>query len=304
MRRILALALCMTPPAAALEPIRVSPSVYYIRGDSGVPSPANRGHTSNAGFVVTREDVVVFDALGTPVLGKELIDAIRIITPLPIRRVVVSHYHADHVYGLQPLKALGAEIWAQRAARTYLDSEGAQQRLAERRKSLAPWVGADTRLVPADRWLEGEESFTSGGLTFRVFPIGPAHTPEDLAMVVEEEGVLFVGDVMFAGRLPFVGEADSKAWIAAIDRIVKFNPRILIGGHGGVSRDAAADLRLTRDYLAYLREKMGTAAEELEDFEVAYRKTDWSRFSHLPAFEAVNRRNAYNTYIRIQGGDK
>jgi glyoxylase-like metal-dependent hydrolase (beta-lactamase superfamily II) len=269
-----------------------------------VPSPANRGHTSNAGFVVTREGVVVFDALGTPVLGKELIDAIGKITPSPIRRVIVSHYHADHVYGLQPLKALGAEIWAQRAARAYLDSESAQQRLAERRRSLAPWVGADTRLVPADRWLEGEQTFTSGGLTFRVFPIGPAHTPEDLAMAIEEEGVLFVGDVMFTGRLPFVGEADSRAWIAAIDRMMKFNPKILIGGHGDASRDAAADLRMTRDYLVYLRETMGAAADELEDFDAAYRRTDWSRYSHLPAFEEANRRNAYNTYIRMQGGDK
>lgn len=304
MRLILALALSMALSAAALEPIRVSPSVYYIRGNSGIPSQANRGHTSNAGFVVTREDVVVFDALGTPVLGKEFIDAIRKITPLPIRRVIVSHYHADHVYGLQPFKALGAEIWAHRAARAYLDSEGAQQRLAERRKSLAPWVGVDTRLVSADQWLEGEISFRLGGLTFRVFPVGPAHTPEDLAMAVEEENVLFVGDLMFAGRIPFVGEADSKSWIAAIDRIVQFKPKILIGGHGDASRDAAADLRMTRDYLVYLREKMGAAASELEDFEVAYAKTDWTRFAHLPAFEAANRRNAYNTYIRIQGGDK
>jgi len=92
--------------------------------------------------------------------------------------------------------------------------------------------------------------------------------------------------------------------IAAIDRIVKASPRILIGGHGTASRDAAADLRLTRDYLAYLRESMGAAAEELEDFEVAYRRTDWSRFARQPAFEEVNRRNAYNTYIRMQGGDR
>ena len=49
---------------------------------------------------------------------------------------------------------------------------------------------------------------------------------------------------------------------------------------------------------------MGAAAAELEDFEVAYRRTDWSRFSQVPAFEAVNRRNAFNTYIRMQGGDK
>ncbi len=300
----LALMCCLALPAAALESIRVSPSVYYIRGETGVPSLANRGHTSNAGFVVTKEGVVVFDALGTPVLGREFIAAIRKVTPAPIRRVIVSHYHADHFYGLPPFKDAGAEIWAHAAAAVYLKSDAAQQRLAERRTSLAPWVGANMRLLPADRWVDGEVSFKLGGLTFRVFPVGPAHTPEDLAMAVEEENVLFVGDLMFGGRLPFVGEADSRAWITAIDRIVKFNPRVLIGGHGDASRDAAADLRLTREYLVYLREKMGAAANELEDFETAYAKTDWSRFSHLPAFAEANRRNAFNTYIRMQGGDK
>jgi glyoxylase-like metal-dependent hydrolase (beta-lactamase superfamily II) len=303
-RIALALALWLGTNAFALEPIRVSDSVYFIQGEAGVPSAANRGHTSNAGFVVTRDGVVVFDALGTPVLGSEFVDAIRKVTAAPIRRVIISHYHADHFYGLPALKDAGAEIWAHRAARSYIDSEAAQLRLAERRESLAPWVGADMRLVPADRWLEGETSFRMGTLSFRVFPVGPAHTPEDLAMFVEGEEVLFVGDLMFAGRIPFVGDADSRAWIAAIDRIVKFNPKIMIGGHGDVSRDAAADLRMTRDYLVYLREKMGAAATELEDFEVAYARTDWSRFSHLPAFEAANRRNAYNTYIRMQGGDK
>ena len=61
---------------------------------------------------------------------------------------------------------------------------------------------------------------------------------------------------------------------------------------------------MTRDYLVFLREKIGAAAAELEDFDVAYKRADWSRFAHLPAFEAANRRNAYNTYIRMQGGDK
>ena len=127
---LLLLALFLALPVQALEPIRVSESAYFIRGEAGVPSVANRGHTSNAGFVVTREGVVVFDALGTPVLGKEFIDAIRKVTPVPIRRVIVSHYHADHFYGLPPFKDLGAEIWAHRAARTYLDSEAAKLRLA------------------------------------------------------------------------------------------------------------------------------------------------------------------------------
>ena len=302
--RIFLLLFIFSMNAFGLEPVQVSKSVYFVRGDTGLPSIANRGFTSNAGFVLTWDGIVVFDTLGTPVLGQELLAAIRNLSRTPLRRVIVSHYHADHFYGLGAFKAEGAEIWAHRAARPYLSSEAPKLRLEERRRSLAPWVDENTQLIPADRWLDGEETFKFGGLTFRVFPVGPAHTPEDLAMLVEEERVLFVGDLMFSGRIPFVGDADSKGWIAAIDRIVKYEPQVMIGGHGNASYDAAADLRMTRDYLVYLRETMGAAANELVDFEEAYKKTDWSRFSQLPAFEAANRRNAYNTYIRIQGGDK
>lgn len=304
MKVLLAALTLIAAESVAVEPIQVSRSVFFIRGETAVPSPANRGHTSNAGFVVTADGVVVFDALGTPVLGKEFLLAIRKTTSQPVRRVIISHYHADHFYGLEAFKAAGAEVWAHQAGRTYLASEAPRARLEERSRTLAPWVPANLTMVPADRWLAEETTFRMGGLTIRIFPVGPAHTPEDLAMLVEEEQVLFVGDLMFAGRIPFVGNADTRAWIAAIDRVVKFNPRVLIGGHGDASNNAAADLRLTRDYLEYLRRTMGAAANDLLDFEEAYAKTDWSRFSQLPAFEAANRRNAYNTYIRIQGGDK
>lgn len=298
-------ALCLflwASAAVALEPVQVSKSVYFVRGETAVPSAGNRGHTSNAAFVVTTGGVVVFDALGTPVLGAQFREAIRRVTPLPVRRVIVSHYHADHFYGLAAFK--DAEIWAQRAARAYLDSDAPKARLAERSRTLARWVPADMPFVRPTRYVDREESFRLGAHRFRVLPVGPAHTPEDLALLVEGEGILFVGDLMFNGRVPFVGEADSKSWIAATDRLVRLKPRVMIGGHGDVSRNAAADLRLTRDYLAYLRETMGRAADDWVDFDEAYAKTDWSRFSALPAFEAVNRRNAYNTYIRMQGGDR
>jgi glyoxylase-like metal-dependent hydrolase (beta-lactamase superfamily II) len=290
--------------AKGVEAIQLSPSVYFVRGASGVPSQENRGHTSNAGFVITKEGVVVFDALGTPVLGAELLAEIRKRTQAPIRRVIVSHYHADHFYGLAPFRAAGAEIWAHGRVKPYLASNAPKERLAERSRTLAPWVPQDMPMVPPTHFLAGEEAFRLGGLTFRVIPVGPAHTVEDLALLVEEEGVLFVGDLMFAGRIPFVGDADSRGWIAAIDRVVRYEPRVMVGGHGDASRNAAADLRLTRDYLVHLRKTMGEAANDLVDFEEAYKKTDWSRYAHLPAFEAANRRNAYNTYIRIQGGDK
>ena len=74
--------------------------------------------------------------------------------------------------------------------------------------------------------------------------------------------------------------------------MIPLAPAVVVPGHGPASRDVARDLAITRDYLAYLRETMGRAARDLEPFDDAYAKTDWSRFRGLPAFEPANRINA------------
>jgi glyoxylase-like metal-dependent hydrolase (beta-lactamase superfamily II) len=292
---------CAAQPATVpVIPIRISAHCYYVQGYSGEVSLANQGFNSNAGFIVTEAGVVVFDALGTPPLGAALVDAIRAVTARPIKRVIVSHYHADHFYGLQALKQAGAEVWAHVDAKPYLASDAPKLRLEERRTSLAPWVDESAGIVEPDLWIDGDTAFQLGGLTFNVTHVGPAHTPEDLALVVVEEGVFFAGDLMFGGRVPFVGDADSKAWLVAIDKLERYRPKVLVGGHGDASFEAARDLALTREYLLYLREKMGEAVEAFVPFDEAYARTDWSRFSQLPAFEAANRRNAYNTYLLME----
>jgi glyoxylase-like metal-dependent hydrolase (beta-lactamase superfamily II) len=294
------LARAAEPASVPVVPVRVSAHCYYVQGQSGEASHHNQGFTANAGFVVTDAGVVVFDALGTPPLGAELLRVIRTVTERPVVRVIVSHYHADHFYGLQAFKAAGAEVWAHAAARPYLASEAPRLRLEERRRSLAPWVDETARIVEPDVWVEGDTAFRLGGLTFGLYHVGPAHTPEDLALVVEEEGVFYAGDLMFGGRIPFVGEADSRAWLAAIDKLEETRPKVLVGGHGAASFDAARDLALTREYLTFLRQTMGQAVDGFVPFEEAYARTDWSRFAHLPAFEGANRRNAYNTYLLME----
>ena len=79
---------------------------------------------------------------------------------------------------------------------------------------------------------------------------------------------------------------------------------LAVPGTGPVSTDPGPDLQLTRDYLLHLRAVMGAAARELEPFDEAYARADWSRFEHLPLFRAANRMNAYNTYLLMeqQGG--
>ncbi len=298
----IALAPARAAESLQLKPTRLAAHTWFFQGEPGMASTANKGFMSNAGFVVTGDSVLVFDALATPALGEAMVAAIRTVTPLPIKRVIVSHYHADHFYGLQAFK--GAEVWAHENGKAAIASDGARDRLAQRREALAPWVDAQTRLVPADRWLAFGPSrvmaFEMGGLHFRLFDAHGAHSGEDLILMVDEDKVLFAGDLFVTGRIPFVGDANSRVWLGEIERMLAVGPRIAVPGHGAASSAPAEDMRLTRDYLLYLREKMGAAAADLVPFDGAYGKVDWSRFSSYPAFEQSNHLNAYGTYLLME----
>lgn len=300
--------LCAAFAAAAQAPtpkaVQVAPDAYMVQGVSALGTSANRNFISNAAFFVTRDGVLVVDALGSPALAVELLAEIRRITPAPVRYLVVTHYHADHIYGLQAFKDAGATVIAHKDGQLYLNSDTALLRLKASREELAPAVDASTRLVAADRWIGERTTLQLGGVDFVLQPAGPAHTPEDLVVWVPQRKLLFAGDLVFRGRVPFVGQADSGRWITALDTLLAFDASVIIPGHGPVSQSARADLELTRDYLAYLRQTMGEAARNMDPFEEAYARTDWSRFEKLPLFNAANRINAYNTYLLMEQGSR
>jgi glyoxylase-like metal-dependent hydrolase (beta-lactamase superfamily II) len=286
--------------AIQLNLIQVAPHTYFVQGLLEMGSSANQNFISNSGFVVTPKGVVVVDTLGSPILAQKLITEIKKITKKQIVALIVSHYHADHVYGLQEFKKIGVKIYAQGEGRNYLYSETARQRLIASRIDFAPWVNSNTQLVAADVWIDQQTKLNIGGVEFLLSRVGPAHAPEDLMVYVPSEKVLFAGDLVFRGRIPFVGNADSKGWLAALDAIEELKPQTVIPGHGAYSINPREDIIYTKNYLNYLRESMSKAAINLDPFEEAYQQADWSEYEGMPLFRAANRMNAYNVYLSIQ----
>ncbi|QTD47266.1 MBL fold metallo-hydrolase [Ottowia testudinis] len=283
-----------------MQPREVAPGCWFVEGLSALGSPANQNFISNAGFIVTSAGVVVIDALGSPVLAERLLAEIRKVTPQKVTHVILTHYHADHVYGLQVFEKLGARIVAHQAGREYLYADTARLRLEQSRKDLAPWIDGKTHLVAATEWIDARRELTVGDTRLVLQPVGPAHTPEDLAVYVPARKVLYAGDLVFRSRIPFVGQADSRNWIVSLDKLLAFDAAVVVPGHGPASTEARQDMQLTRDYLAYLRKTMGAAARDMTPFDEAYKATDWSAFEHLPLFGAANRMNAYNTYLLME----
>ena len=288
-----------SPVPVDMTPIQVSPHAYYVRGATGIATD-NYGFISNAAFVVTDEGVVVFDTLGTPALGAGLLASIRGVTDAPIKTIYISHYHADHMYGAQAFSASGAEIVASDGAKLYLEGEVAGQRLQERRQSLSPWVNDDTHIVEPDRYLQGEERFTLGGVRLRVLNIGSAHSEGDLVLFVENDAVLFSGDIVFQERIPFLGSSSSAEWLEVLNEMEQMDVVAIVPGHGAAAESPREVVSLTREYLSFVRAAMQQAVAEWIPFDEAYEATDWGDFIEYPAFLETNRRNAYGIYLSLE----
>jgi hypothetical protein len=120
-------------------------------------------------------------------------------------------------------------------------------------------------------------------------------------MLVKDYAVLFGGDVIYGGRVPFLDspETDVDQWLAGLDYIAGLKDRVryVVPGHGALADDPAQAVRATRDYIRYVRAAMARAVHDFVPFDEAYRETDWSAYAKLPAFAASNRGNAYRIYL-------
>jgi glyoxylase-like metal-dependent hydrolase (beta-lactamase superfamily II) len=282
--------------------------VWYSTGNPGIPGKDNEGNTSNAGYVITSDGVAVFDALGTPSLGWALLQDIRMRTDKKVRYVIASHYHADHIYGLQAFRDhTEAIIVAQERSGEYKDNEPiadekANQRLDQRRAALSPWVDANTRVVPPNITFKERMTITLGETRLTLLYAGPAHSSSDIMMMVEPDGVLFAGDIVQNGRIPFMNSDDvsTTQWLHALDEVAALDPKFIIPGHGRTSTEAQQAIAFTRDYIRHVRNTMTMAVQNWTDFDVAYEQADWSKYRDLPAFAANNRGNAYRIYLELE----
>jgi glyoxylase-like metal-dependent hydrolase (beta-lactamase superfamily II) len=281
-----------------MQLIKVSEHVYYVEGSSGAPTDFD-GFMSNASVVVTGKGVLIFDSLGTPSLAYLLLSKIRQLTDEPIVKLVVSHYHADHIYGLQVFKEAGAQIVAALGAKTYLESDTSDNRLKERRESLFPWVNEDTHIIVPDVYIDKKTIFTMGEVTFEITALGSTHSDGDLSIRVQPDQVLLAGDLVFMGRIPFVAGSHPQNWIKNLNALETKEIKVIIPGHGPASEDLNNAAKFTQDYLMYLHKTMRQAVDDLTPFDEAYSQANWSQYEKYPAFQA-NRMNAFFMYLALE----
>jgi cyclase len=202
----------------------------------------------NAGFVIGDDGVAVIDTFQDPRPAKALLSEIRKITPLPIRFVVNTHYHLDHVNGNDVFAAAGATIVAHRNVRAWMRTENIKMLdppvTAEKKARVAalslPTVVHDSHM---DLYLGSRR------INVRYYP---GHTGGDSVVSVPDAHVVFCGDMLWKQHVPNLIDASTGAWVESLDRMQKdYGPATWVPGHGDVAN--GQDVTIFRNYLADLR---------------------------------------------------
>ena len=207
----------------------------------------------NAGFVIGDDGVLVIDTFQDPRPAKALLAEIRKLTPLPIRFVVNTHYHLDHVNGNDVFAATGATIVAHRNVRAWMRTENIKmldppvtpEKKARVESLTLPTVVYDSHI---------ELYLGSRRINIRYYP---GHTGGDSVVFVPDARVVFCGDMLWKDHIPNLIDASTGAWIESLDAMQKdamqkdYGPSTWVPGHGGIAN--ANDVLVFRKYLADLR---------------------------------------------------
>ncbi|UEM02282.1 quinoprotein relay system zinc metallohydrolase 2 [Skermanella rosea] len=297
---ILLLCLSGTGPAVA-DPLRVEEVAAGIFVHAGLPEYAGRsngGDVANMAFVVGTQAVAVIDTGNTPALGRDLREAIRQRTDLPIRYVINTHMHPDHVFGN------GAFLDDRPDFVAHADFQGALMARADTyQRRLEEEFGAEEAvravLVPPTVTVESTHRIDLGGRTLELTAHPTAHTNNDLTVFDGATGTLFAGDLVFQERLPTV-DGSGLGWLRVIDALVQVPARRVVPGHGPASASWPEGAEDTRRYLTTLVgdiraiQKDGGTIDRASADAAASERGRWS------LFDEDNPRNAVTVFAELE----
>lgn len=213
------------------------------------------------GIVLGDGEALVIDTRTTPTHARELLADIARVTALPVRTVVDTHWHSDHVFGNHEFRP--AAIWGHERCRSRLLENGEDQRAAL--VDSMPDQADDIRAIvidPPDHVFAAAATIEVGGRRIDLRYLGRGHTDADIVVLVPDAGVLFAGDLLENDAVPWFGDGYPMEWPATVERLLDLVVGPVVPGHGSIGdrgfverqRDefrvvAAAALRMHRGEL-------------------------------------------------------
>ena len=257
----------------------------YVIPDDNVPL------VPNVGIVVGSRGTLVIDpGLGTRNGAAVLREVMALGTP--VRLIAAStHFHAEHTTGYAAFPAGSTFISTVVQQEELVEQGEAQIASFSKRSPAVADLLADARLPKADVTFDREHVIDLGDVHVRCLVVGPTHTRGDTGFLVEEDGVLFTGDVVMNNSfLAASGSTSMKAWLAAFDAFEALRPRVIVPAHGATGDGAlvAANRALMLEIQARVRElkNEGYSSDHVAEMirmELWAKHTRWPRADSLYA---------------------
>lgn len=277
---------------------KVADGVFAFQGVDELMSAANQGAISNLGVVVGADAVAVIDSGGSLIEANALIAAIGKISAKPVRYLINTHMHPDHVFGNAAFRQIGATIVGHHNLPRALEARGAFY-LQSFREQIGDALIEGIEIIPPTMLVDDRLQLDLGGRVLELQAWKAAHTDNDLTVFDSATRTLFAGDLVFIGSLPTL-DGSLLGWLRQMDALAAIGATRVVPGHGPVPADWPAALTGERRYFEILARDIRKAIADGTPLRDAVKTAGASERSNWHLFDDYNERNATAAFAELE----